>query len=55
MMCIVSKNLAKTLDLKREFYVAVWRHKQGTPNNNDHHTPLKIASWSWTFRRIQSH
>ena len=40
MICIVSKNCAKTLDLKRESDVTVWRHKQRTPSNNDHHTPL---------------
>jgi len=27
MICIVSKNFAKTLDLKREFDVTMWRHK----------------------------
>ena len=40
MICIVSKNFAKTLDLKREFDVTVWRHKQRTPSNNDHYKPL---------------
>jgi len=38
----VSKNFAKTLDLKREFDVTVWRHKQRTPSNNDFHTPLLL-------------
>jgi len=31
------------LHWKRElhkFNVAVWRHKQRTPSNNDHHTPM---------------
>ena len=42
-MCIVSKNFAKALDLKREFDVAVWRHKHRTPSNNDHHTPLPFV------------
>jgi len=40
MICIVSKKLAKMLDLKREFDVTVRRHTQRTPSNNDHHTPL---------------
>ena len=40
MICIVSKNFAKSLDLKHEFDVTVWRHKQRTPSNNDHRTPL---------------
>jgi len=37
------KNFAKTLDLKLEFDVAVWRHKQRTTSNNDHRTPLITA------------
>jgi len=40
MLRIVSKNFAKTLDLKCKFDVAVSRHKQRTPSNNDHHTLL---------------
>ena len=36
MICIVAKNFAKTLDLKRDFDVT----KQRTPSNNDYHTPL---------------
>ena len=40
MLCIVSKNFAKTLNLKREFDVTLLRHKQRTPSNNNHHTPL---------------
>jgi len=40
MICIVSKNFAKTLGLKREFDVTLWRHKQRTPGNNDQHSPL---------------
>jgi len=43
MICIASTNFAKTLDWKREFNVAVWRHKQRTPSNNDHHTPLHFT------------
>jgi len=46
MMCIVSKNIAKTLDLKREFNIAVLRHKQRTPSNNDDHTPLQHTFFS---------
>jgi len=42
LICIVSKNFDKTLDLKREFNVAVWRHKQRTPSNDDHHMPLEV-------------
>jgi len=32
MTCIVSKNVAKTLDLQREF--DVWRHKQRNPHTH---------------------
>jgi len=39
-MHIVSTNFAKTLDWKREFNIAVWRHKQRIPSNNDRQTPL---------------
>jgi len=46
MICIVSKNFAKTLDMKREFDVTVWRHKQRTPSNDDHHTPLILRQYS---------
>jgi len=34
------KNLAKTLVWKHEYGVKLWRHKQRTPNTNDHHMPL---------------
>jgi len=42
MMCVVLKNFAKMLDLKREFDLTVCRHKQRTPSNNEHHTPLQM-------------
>jgi len=45
------KNFAKTLDLKREFDVTVWRHKQCTPSNNDHHTRL----YPWELSEIWSY
>ena len=42
MVCIVSANFAKTLDLKCEFDVTLWRHKQRTPINYDHHNATGI-------------
>jgi len=38
MHCV--KNVSKTLDLKHEFGVTMWRHKQRTTSNNDLHTLL---------------
>jgi len=38
MHCV--KNVAKTLHLQRELNVTVWRHKQRTRSNNDHHRLL---------------
>ena len=31
------------MDLKRESDVTMWRHKQRTPSNNDHHTPVQTT------------
>jgi len=39
-MHIVSTNFAKALLWKHEYDVKLWRHKQRTPNTNDHHVPL---------------
>ena len=39
-MHIMSTNVAKTLVWKHENYVKLWRHKQRTPNTNDHHMTL---------------
>ena len=39
-MHIMSTNFAKTLVWKHEYDVKLLRHKQGTPNTNDHHVPL---------------
>jgi len=36
----MSTNVAKTLVWKHEYDVKWWRHKQRTPNTNDHHMPL---------------
>jgi len=57
-MHIVSTNLAKMLDWKHEYDVKLWRHKQRTPNTNDHlchwikpthenflRTPLTTTYW----------
>jgi len=55
----MSTNFAKTLVWKHEYDVKLWRHKQCTPNTNDHHmplnetTPMKIFCvrhcfhWNW--------
>jgi len=40
-MHIVSTNFTKMLVWKYECDVKLWRHKQRTPNTNDHHMPLK--------------
>jgi len=37
---IMSRNFAKTLVWKHGNDVKWWRHKQRTPNTNDHHTTL---------------
>ena len=34
------KNFAKTLVWKNEYDVKLWRHKNRTPQTNDHHMPL---------------
>ena len=39
-MHIVSTDFAKTLVWKHEYDVKLWRHKQYTPNINDHHMTL---------------
>jgi len=39
-MRIVSTNFAKTLVWKHANDVKLWRHKQRTPNANDHHMTL---------------
>ena len=38
-----SKNFAKALVWKHEYDVILWRHKQHTPNTNDHHMPHNEA------------
>jgi len=37
-------NFAKTVDWKHKYDVKLWRHKQPTPNTNDHHMPLNESS-----------
>jgi len=37
---IVSRNFATTLVWKHEYDEKLLRHKQRTPNTNDHHMPL---------------
>jgi len=44
----MSTNFAKTLVWKHEYDVKLWRHKQRTPNTNDHHMPLK-ENPPWKF------
>ena len=39
-MHIMSTSFAKPLVWKHEYDVKLWRHKQSTPNTNDHHMPL---------------
>ena len=47
-MHIMSTNLAKTLVWKQENDVKLWRHKQRTPNANDHHMTLNQTP-PWKF------
>jgi len=47
-MHIVSTNFVKTLVLKQEYDVKLWRHKQRTPNTNDHHVPFNEPP-PWKF------
>ena len=45
----MSKKLAKTLVWKYDYDVKLWRHKQRTPNINDHHMPLnEIPPWKFS-------
>ena len=54
----MSTNFAKTFVWKHGHDVKLWRHKQRTPNTNDHHmtlnqTPIKIfcvRHWLWDSR-----
>ena len=39
-MHIMSTNFTKTLVWKYDYDAKLWRHKQRTPNTNDHHMPL---------------
>jgi len=39
-MYTMSTNFAKALVWKYDYDVKLRRHKQRTPNTNDHHTPL---------------
>jgi len=39
-MPIMSTNFSKTLVWKHEYDVKLWRHKERTPNTNDHRMPL---------------
>ena len=39
-MHVMSTNFAKTLVWKHENDVKLWRHKERTPNTNDHHMTL---------------
>ena len=59
-MRIMSTNFAKTSVWKHAFDVKLWRHKQRTPNTNDHHMPLNetphmkifcVRSW-WCLKNL---
>jgi len=39
-MHIMSTNFVKTLIWKHEYDAKLWRHKEFTPQRNDHHMPL---------------
>ena len=36
---IMSKKFAKTLVCRHDYGAKLWRHKERTPNTNDHHMP----------------
>ena len=44
----MSRNVAKTLVWKHGNDIKLWRHKQGTPNTNDHHMTLN-QTLPWKF------
>jgi len=48
-MHIMSTNTAKTLVLKHEYAVKLWRHKQRTLKTNDHLVPLNEPPPVWKF------
>jgi len=54
-MPIMATNFAKTLVCKHEYDVKLGRHKEHTPNANDHHMPLneppplKISAYATGF------
>ena len=57
-MQIISTNFAKTLVWKHEYDVKMWRHKQLTPNANDHHMhwmkspPWKVSAYATAAYRF---
>jgi len=51
-MHIMSTNFAKTLVWKYDYDVKLWRHKQRTPNTNDHHMPLNEIHPHEIFLRV---
>ena len=44
----MSTNFAKTLVWKHEYDVTLWRHRDTTPETNDHHMPLNETT-PWKF------
>jgi len=54
-MHIMSTNFAKTLVWKQEYDVKLWRHKQLTPNTNDHHMALNENPRHENFLRTPLH
>jgi len=48
-------NFAKTLVRKQEYGVKLWRHKQRTPNTNNHHLPLtEKPLWNFSAHATQA-
>jgi len=44
----MSTNFAKRLVWKHEYDVKLWRHKERTPNTNDHHVPEWNPPWKFS-------
>ena len=50
------KNFAKTLVWKHECDVKLWRHKETTPETNDHHIPMnETPPWKFSAYATDEH
>ena len=54
LLWLSSANIAKTLVWKTWIWVKLWRHRQRTPNTNDHHMPLNDPPWKCSACAIEN-